>query len=101
MNNRNWEAVRRKYMPMAAAATSGDELAVVVDMMLGELNASHMRFDAAEGDPQTPDSQRAGQATAEHPWTMTTAHLGLRFDRSYRAPVAKYMTSSPAARLIT
>ena len=73
MNNRNWDAIRRKYMPMAEAATSGDELAVVVDMMLGELNSSHIRFNVAEGDSQASDSQRPGVAPAEHPWIMTTA----------------------------
>ena len=105
LNNRNWDDVRRKYAPMAQQATSADELATVVRLMLGELNGSHLGFHVSEGEPQAADSQRSARlAPSEHPWTETTAHLGLRFDRSYQGPgwkVHDVIAGSPADHVKT
>ncbi len=105
LNNRDWDAVRRKYAPLAQVATSADELATVVRLMLGELNGSHLGFRVTEGEPQASESQRSTRpAPAEHPWTETTAHLGLRFDRSYRGPGCKVhdvIAGSPADHVKT
>ena len=90
LNNRNWDAIRRKYAPLAQVAGTADELATVVRLMLGELNGSHLGFFVTEGDPQAADSQRSAHlAPTEHLWKETTAHLGLRFDRSYQGPGCK------------
>ncbi len=90
---------------MAEAATGGDELAVVVDMMLGELNGSHLRFEVTEGDPQASGGPRSGrQAPADQQWIETTAHLGLRFERNYRGPGCKVrdvIAGSPADHVKT
>ena len=40
----DWQAVRARYRPQAAAAGSGEGTAVVVNAMLGELGASHTRY---------------------------------------------------------
>ncbi len=105
LNNRNWDEIRRKYAPMAEVATSADELATVVRLMLGELNGSHLGFYVTEGELQASDSQRSAHlAPTEHPWQETTAHLGLRFDRSYRGPgwkVHDVIVGSPADHMKT
>ena len=105
LNNRDWDAVRRKYAPLAEVATSADELATVVRLMLGELNGSHLGFRVTEGEPPAAESQRSARlAPAEHPWQETTAHLGLRFDRSYRGPGCKVhnvIAGSPADHVKT
>lgn len=40
----DWSAVRDRTMPDAARATSAEDLARVINSMLSELHASHMRF---------------------------------------------------------
>ncbi|MGD9126209.1 MAG: S41 family peptidase [Planctomycetia bacterium] len=80
MNNLNWDEVRRKYHDVAAASDDIDTLSIVVNMMLGELNASHMGFMPHHKDAyHSPDRQ----------WQETTVHLGLRFDPNYKGPGLK------------
>lgn len=43
-NGVDWKAMRQKYAPQAAQARSSEALAVVVNTMLAELNASHTRY---------------------------------------------------------
>ncbi len=78
LNNRNWDAIRRKYAPAAKAALDRDALARVVSLMLGELNGSHLGF-RANGDSTKPANR----------WSETTAHLGLRFDPTHKGPGLK------------
>lgn len=78
LNNRDWDAVRRKYEDLAAAAPDLNTFRRVMELMAGELNASHLAFTVA----------------TQHLWTNTewkvrTAHLGLRFDPSYAGPGLK------------
>lgn len=40
----DWLAIRERYLPEAARATSGDMLASVINGMLSELHASHTRY---------------------------------------------------------
>lgn len=75
-NNKNWDAIRRKYSEAAAASPDLIALDDVVSMMLGELNASHLGFT-----PIAPRSTRS--------WRPETAHLGLRFDPSHQGPGLK------------
>lgn len=72
-NNRNWDGIRRKYRSVAMGAADMAQFGQVVQMMLGELNASHLGFTASG----------AGYR-ADEPWSEQTAHLGLRFDANYR-----------------
>ncbi len=60
----DWNAVRAQYEPLAAGARTPDELRRLLNLMVGELNASHSGVAAPAG-------------TAD----VTTGRLGLRFDR--------------------
>jgi tricorn protease len=89
LGNRNWDAIRRKYVEMAAKAVDMDSLSVVVNLMLGELNGSHLGFYARRRAPQP--TQQA--------WNITTAHLGVRFEPDYKGPglkVKDVLPNSPA-----
>ena len=71
LGNRDWSAVRAKYRPLAAAAVTPDQLELAVNMMLGELNASHTGFRA---------TQRRWSRSG---WKDVTGHLGVRFDPTH------------------
>lgn len=73
LGNRDWDAVRAKYRDAAARAADPSALSAVVQMMLGELNGSHLGFS-----PQVAASSSAG-------WREATAHLGVRFARDHAA----------------
>ncbi|HYP54375.1 MAG TPA: LpqB family beta-propeller domain-containing protein, partial [Pyrinomonadaceae bacterium] len=61
----DWNAVRAAYEPHAAGARTPDELRRVLQLMVGELNASHLGV----GSPPAPGA-------------IVTGRLGLRFDRA-------------------
>lgn len=69
MNNLDWDAVLLKYEDAAARAVFPHGFARVTDMLLGELNASHMGFT-----PERRNEYSSGN------WRVYTAHLGLWFD---------------------
>ena len=75
-NNRDWDAVRDKYLPAAGAAADPGQLGEVVSMMLGELNGSHLGFYPSGGD----------RYDAPGAWAERTGHLGLRFEDGYEGP---------------
>jgi tricorn protease len=81
MGNKNWEEIRRKYVDAAAAAHDEKGLGEIIELMLGELNGSHLGFTPSISETPEPDSPRK----REHP----TAHLGARFDPSYLGPGLK------------
>jgi len=76
LNNRNWDAIRRKYARLAKSSVDGETFRSVVNLMLGELNASHMGFSL----------RRGASGEDEDTWRETTAHLGLRFDPQHKGP---------------
>ena len=86
LGNRNWDAIRRKYADAAAESPDLDTFETVVNLMLGELNGSHLGFRARGGgggsepseDPETPRR-----------WLPQTAHLGIRFDPDGKGPGLK------------
>ena len=89
MNNRDWDAVRAKYRPLAAKARRPQDLEQIVDMMLGELNASHMGFSASSSRWSAPG------------WHEVTGHLGTRFDPTWPGPglrVRDVVPGTPAAQ---
>jgi tricorn protease len=77
--NHNWDQVRRKYVETAAASVDDSALTSVVQLMLGELNGSHLGFFGSRSDGSTSDES----------WQPTTAHLGVRFDTSHQGPGLK------------
>ena len=84
----NWEAVRAEYAPQIAGALTPDEMRRLLNLMVGELNASHLGVSA----PQTGGG--GGGAVA--------GKLGLRFDRAEyeragRLRVTEVIALSPAA----
>ena len=102
LGNRNWDAIRRKYADMAAASPDRESFATVVNLMLGELNGSHLGFTATSG-PAAPEPEpapgprpapgggggRRGGGGAGGTWNVATAHFGLRFDPSTKGPGLK------------
>ena len=81
LGNRDWDAVREKYRDMAGESPDGRTLGNVVNLMLGELNGSHLGF-YYRGPSTTPSA-------ASPQWSESTAHLGVRFDASYEGPGLK------------
>jgi tricorn protease len=103
MGNRDWNAVRAKYIDMAAAAPDTESFTTVVQLMLGELNGSHLGFTASGGAAAAPGGppRRGRGAPTEEPatgatWRETTAHLGVRFDGSFAGPGWKIRDVIPA-----
>lgn len=74
--NHNWDEVRRKYSSVAAQMGDSSGLGNVVELMLGELNGSHLGF--------YPSSR--GRRPEVEGWQDQTAHLGVRFDDSFNGP---------------
>jgi len=83
----NWEAVRAEYEPHIAGARTPDEMRRILNLMVGELNASHLGVAGGFG---------GGNQSAP------IGKLGLRFDRSeYETSgllkITEVITLSPAA----
>lgn len=91
LGNRDWNAVRAKYLPVAETPDI-DALQVVIQMMLGELNGSHLGFFAGgmplPGAAPSPEAGGAG-------WRENTAHLGARFDPNFPGPGWKVKDTLP------
>ncbi|HEY2846277.1 MAG TPA: hypothetical protein VGI80_00580, partial [Pyrinomonadaceae bacterium] len=84
-NGVNWDAVRSEYEPLVEQAKSMDEVRRLMNMMVGELNASHLGVGGPSGFTATP-----------------VGKLGLRFDRDEyenngRLKIDEIITLSPAA----
>ncbi len=81
----NWAALRTEYEPRVAGARTPDEMRRLLQLMIGELNASHLGASAPPGANQP-----------------STGRLGLRFDRAEyertgRLRVTEIIPLSPAA----
>jgi tricorn protease len=104
LGNRNWDAIRRKYADAAAEAPDLQAFADVVQLMLGELNGSHLAFRPGArsyGPPEPePPTDPAGSGGAA--WRPITAHLGLRFDADHKGPGLKIkdvLDNGPAEKI--
>ncbi|MFZ1702175.1 MAG: LpqB family beta-propeller domain-containing protein [Pyrinomonadaceae bacterium] len=81
----NWDGVRGVYEPLISSARTMDEVRRLMNMMVGELNASHLGVGGPSGFSATP-----------------VGKLGLRFDRGEyesngRLKITEVITLSPAA----
>jgi C-terminal processing protease CtpA/Prc len=81
----NWQAVRAEYEPLIEGSRTPDEMRRLLQLMVGELNASHLG---------------AGGPPGGNP--ATTGRIGLRFDRaeyetSGRLRVTEVIPLSPGA----
>ena len=72
LGNKAWDTIRAKYEEMAAAAADTKALSDCINLMLGELNGSHLGFRANPAAWRSPDA-----------WDEQTPHFGVRFDRSH------------------
>lgn len=59
----NWASIKKTYQPLASGARTGDELRRILNLMVGELNASH------------------SGVSGPNPASFNTGRTGLRFDR--------------------
>ena len=82
LGNRDWTKVREKYIGAAADAPDGDGLATVINLMLGELNGSHLGFYLSSSERNRGYSSGGG-------WKPATAHLGIRFVDDFPGPGLK------------
>jgi tricorn protease len=79
LGNNDWDKVRRKYRDMAAQCPDSQSVVTVVQMMLGELNGSHLGFTMTDTDAKVKPTQPRD----------STAHLGVRFDFGFGGPGLK------------
>jgi len=84
-NGLDWEAMRDKYKPLALAASTKRDFLKVFEMMLGELNASHLSIRGGE---------EFGAKTGSG---VDTGMLGLTFDHNYPDPGLKVVSVLPKA----
>lgn len=71
----DWNAVKEKYLPVARNAPSWNVFRVVLDLMYGEVDASHIGFSFNSISRKT-----WGAYTSKHEWSSKTACAGARFD---------------------
>jgi tricorn protease len=88
MGNNNWDSIRRKYVDAAAKSLDERGLGEIVELMLGELNGSHLGFTPA----QLESSETSSPSRSDQP----TAHLGARFDPKYLGPGLKVRDVLPS-----
>jgi tricorn protease len=102
LGNRDWKAIRGKYSAMAGEAIDSEAFATVVQLMLGELNGSHLGFTPSLGGGGPGRRGGGGAGPDSGPgWRETTAHLGVRFLDDYKGPglkVRDVLPNGPADR---
>lgn len=72
-HGRDWTMLRERYRKLLPSVGHRNEMATVLNMLIGELESSHSEVGTAPGNP-------GGQ---------TSAHLGFLFDYSYAGPGIK------------
>jgi len=98
-NGKDWDAIRKKYRVLAPHCLGNEEFTTLVNLMLGELNASHMGFMGGGGM-----FRRRGMGPAPtntRSWSPMTVHLGVRWDPTHEGTGLKIrdvIPDSPAAR---
>ena len=90
LNNLAWDKIGAKYESAAANSPDSRSFDRVVEMMLGELNGSHLGFRS-----NSSSAYRNPQST----WRDVTRHLGVTFDRFHKGKgwkVKSVLTGGPA-----
>jgi Tol biopolymer transport system component/C-terminal processing protease CtpA/Prc len=82
----NWDAVKATYEPLISSARTPDEVRRLMNMMVGELNSSHLGVSGGTTPPRA----------------TTVGKLGARFDRDEyekngRLKITEILSLSPAA----
>ncbi len=78
-HGRDWPSLKRRYEPYLSSVYHRNEMATVLNMMIGELESSHAEVGPAGGNPGTEP----------------VAHLGLTFDYSHFGPGIKVQSVPP------
>ncbi len=105
MNNRDWDEIRRKYESAAASCLGDREFQDLVDLMLGELNGSHLGFYMMRGGlGRVFRRRRRGPSPspfASGEFREITWHPGVFWDAAYAGPglrVKRVIPGGPADR---
>lgn len=72
-HGRDWVAMRTRYAKFLPSVGHRNEMATILNEMVGELESSHSEVSPAAGNPRSADS----------------AHLGFNYDYSYNGPGIK------------
>ncbi len=80
MHGANWDAVRQRLAPQIAGSRTGDEFRRLMNLMVGELNASH------------------SGASAPAPQAPFTGRIGARFNRASYDAGGRYVLSEIVAQ---
>ncbi len=78
----DWDAVRTRYRPLVKHVAMKEDLFVLISLMMGELNSSHMGISGLTATPE-----------------KVTADLGLLYDDGYEGPglkIAEILKRGPA-----
>jgi tricorn protease len=96
MHGADWPAVKEKYRLAARHAPAWSVFNRVMQMMIGELDASHLGFWESDMTTREWNPERS-----RHSWTISTAHFGARYDAAYAGKgwrVADVVARSPVDR---
>ena len=96
MHGVDWNAIRTKYLPVARNAGSSSVFARIIQMMLGELDTSHVGWESTKASREEWEPE-----CSMHAWSAPTVHLGLRFDDAYAGKgwkIRDVIQKSPADR---
>jgi tricorn protease len=80
-HGRDWAAIKKRYEPLLASVDTRDEMAILLNMMVGELDASHAEVSTAPGGSPSPE----------------TRSLGIYFDYTHTGPGIKIKDVPPRA----
>ncbi|MCB8933232.1 MAG: PD40 domain-containing protein [Chthonomonadaceae bacterium] len=69
-HGRDWAAIRERYAPLLDGVAHRNEMATVLNMMVGELESSHSEVGPGPGNP-------SGETTAHPGFTIDYSHRGL------------------------
>ena len=97
MHGIDWDTVRTKYLAAARNAGSPSVFSRVIQMMLGELDTSHVGWSSTNASRREWESA----SVHGHSWEAPTVHLGLRFDDKYTGKgwkIRDVIKDSPADR---
>jgi Tol biopolymer transport system component/C-terminal processing protease CtpA/Prc len=81
MHGRDWKTVRSHYEPLLGSVAHRNEMATLLNEMVGELESSHSEVGPAPGNP-VPEA---------------TAHLGFEIDYAFNGPGLKVASVPPYA----
>ncbi|MDR3691370.1 MAG: S41 family peptidase [Fimbriimonas sp.] len=78
-HGRDWAAIKKRYEPMLTSVAHRNEMAIILNEMVGELECSHSEVGPAPGNPPS----------------QTSAHPGFKFDYTYPGPGIKIREVPP------